>query len=232
MRTQSALQPLLRTVLVAVPLALTTACETGDDGTAEQIQPIDAQAQVAPSDAQRFTADLSPLNAHLLDSAPAGVVSLETRGDSLIIVVTARGLPPGMMHLQHFHGFEDGSPARCPGPDADANGDGVIDVIETATMAGTTMVPFHADPASMEIDTHTYPRADTQGAYSFRTAVSLDSLRSAFRAKFGGDLALDRRVVFIHGVPPDVQLPGSAETKAGLPVHVSLPIACGELRPQ
>jgi hypothetical protein len=231
MRAQSALQPLLRT-LVAGSLALVTACETEDDGTPEEAQPVDAQAQATAGDVQRFTADLSPLNAHLLDSAPAGEVSLETRGDSLIIMVTARGLPPGMMHLQHFHGFEDGSPARCPGPDADANGDGVVDVIETAPMAGTTMVPFHADPASMEIDTETYPHADTQGTYSYRTAVSLDSLRSAFRAKFGGDLALDRRVVFVHGVPQDVDLPGSAETKAGLPVHVSLPIACGELRPQ
>lgn len=232
MRIQSPIPPLLRIVLAASLLPIVAACETEDRAIPEETQPADAPAQPAESEALRFTADLLPMNDHLFDSKPAGEASLETRGDSLIIMVTARGLPPAMMHLQHFHGFEDGSPARCPGSDADANGDGVVDVTETASMAGTTMLPFHGDPASMEIDTETYPRADSEGAYSHRTAVPLDSVRSAFTARFGGELALDRRVVFIHGVPQDVDLPASAGTKAGLPVHVSLPIACGELRPR
>jgi hypothetical protein len=224
------MQPVLRTILAASAFAFVTACETEDGAIPEDSQAVDAQGQPPESVSRQFTADLSPVNARLLDSTPAGEASLEIRGDSMIIMVAARGLPPAMMHLQHFHGFEDGSPARCPGTDADANGDGVIDVIETAPMAGTTMVPFHDDPLSMEIHTQTYPRADSEGSYSYRMAVPLDSLRSAFAERFGGELALDRRVVFIHGVPQDLDLPASAETKAGLPVHASLPIACGELR--
>lgn len=207
-------------------------CETGADETVpldDEVEGAELRTGVADLAGQRFTARLSPVNQDLLDSTPSGEASIEIRSDSMIITVDAQGLPPDMAHLQHFHGFEDGSAARCPGADADANDDGVVDVTETAPMAGTTMVPFHGDPANMEIQAETYPRADAQGAYSYRHAVSLEAVRSAFQEKFGGDLALSDRVVFIHGVPDNVALPETAETKAGLPVRESLPIACGEL---
>lgn len=223
-----------RPTIAACFLALITlGCETGADepGPAvDGLESADPGGVAAEVNGQRFTANLRPVNQNLLDSTPSGEATIEIRGDSMVITVDAQGLPPSMTHLQHFHGFEDGAPARCPGPDADANGDGVVDVTETAPMAGTTMVPFHGDPPSMEIQAETYPRADAQGAYSYRHAVSLEAVRSAFQEKFGGELALENRVVFIHGVPDDVALGESVATKAGLPPRVSLPIACGELR--
>lgn len=112
---------------------------------------------------------------------------------------------------------------------ADVNGDGVVDVTETEAVAGVTMVPFHGDPASLEIKADTYPMADAQGSYSYRQTVALDALLPAFQAKFGGPLEVGRRVVFIHGVPQDVELPESAASVMGIPAHVTLPIACGEL---
>lgn len=225
----------LRTTLTALLLALPmVACDTGSDDAAPLDQEAeDVEIQATPEDLtdRTFTARLSAVNADLLDSTPSGEATVEVRGDSLIVTVEATGLPPGMPHLQHFHGFEDGSPASCPGAEADDNGDGIIDVTETAAMAGTTMVPFHGDPTTMEIDADTYPRADDQGAYTYRHAVALQPLRSAFQDKFAGDLDLSRRVVFIHGVPADQALPETVETKAGLPAHATLPIACGPLQP-
>lgn len=226
---------LFRAAFVTSVLALTTtACDTGPDeeGGAidEGVEGIEAEAPVAEPAGQTFTARLSPVNAGLLGSTPSGEARLEVRGDSLRIMVDVQGLPPRMTHLQHFHGFEDGTAARCPGPEADQNGDGVVDVTETAAAAGTTMVPFHGDPQNMEIDAETYPEADGQGSYSYRKTVPLDGLQSAFEEKFGGRLDLGQRVVFIHGVPEDAELPETAGTKAGLPARVTLPIACGELR--
>lgn len=225
----------LRTALTAIFMALPMlACDTGSDDAVpldQEVQGVETEAAPADRTDQTFMARFSALNAHLLDSTPSGEATVEVRGDSLIVTVDATGLPPGMPHLQHFHGFEDGSAARCPGADADENGDGIIDVTETAAMAGTTMVPFHGDPTTMEIDADTYPRADDQGAYTYRHAVALQPLRSAFQEKFGGDLDLSRRVVFIHGVPADHELPETVETKAGLPAHATLPIACGSLEP-
>lgn len=222
------------TCVVSVLALVTMGCDTrARDGadTADEVGGPETEASAADQAVQTFVAQLSPVNADLLDATPSGEARLEIRGDSLTITVEARGLPPRMTHLQHFHGFEDGSDARCPGPEADRNGDGVVDVTETAAMAGTTMVPFHGDPENMEIDADTYPEADDQGAYSYRHTVPLAGLLSAFTEKFGGSLDLGRRVVFIHGVPEQTQLPETAETKAGLPAHVTVPIACGELEP-
>jgi hypothetical protein len=58
--------------------------------------------------------------------------------------------------------------------------------------------------------------------------VSLKSLEEAFGKAFGGqNIALDRRVVFVHGVAPDTTLPSTVSSLGDIPAHVTLPIACG-----
>ncbi|MFW6330130.1 MAG: hypothetical protein ACOC3J_00255 [Gemmatimonadota bacterium] len=223
-----------RIIATTVLVLVAAGCETGPGEEVpvdEAVEGTDVELQVAGTTDQTFIAQLSPLNSDLLDDSPAGTATLEVTGDSLVITVLAEGLPPNMMHLQHFHGFEDGAAARCPTSEADENGDGVVDVTETAPLAGTTMVPFHDEPTNLEIDAQTYPRADSEGAYSYRQAVALEALEAAFEDRFGGGLALQDRVVFIHGVPEGTALPETVQTKAGLPAHVTLPIACGELEP-
>lgn len=180
--------------------------------------------------AETYTAKLNGLNAGVVGSQAAGEAIFTIDGDQLTIAVNADGLPPNMMHLQHFHGFKDGSDARCPDSAADKNGDGLIDLIETEAYAGTTMVPFHDEPATMEIPSDSYPKADADGSYRYEKAVSLKALQAAFAEKFGtGGLDLDRRVVFIHGIPADSKLPESAASLGTIPPQVTLPIACGEI---
>jgi hypothetical protein len=183
--------PASRTIIAAAVVALggVVGCDVdpGEDGVPvdEEVERVDRDGAGVGTTDQSFTAQLSPLNASLLNASPSGEATLEVTGDSVVIIVTARGLPPNMMHLQHFHGFEEGSAARCPTADADENGDGIVDVTETAPMAGTTMVPFHDDPTNMEIQAETYPRADAEGAYSYRRAVPLEALEAAFDERFG-----------------------------------------------
>jgi Cu/Zn superoxide dismutase len=174
---------------------------------------------------------LHALNSGTTGSTAKGEATFTIDGDQLTITVDAQGLPPDMMHLQHFHGFKDGHAAACPDAAADNNDDGVVDLIETEPYAGTTMVPFHDDPVSMEIPSYTYPKADADGSYHYEKTVSLKALQAAFTKKFGSDdLALDRRVVFIHGVPADTALPKSAASLGTIPAQVTLPIACGVIR--
>lgn len=234
MSIEPSVPSIFRTFIALTVAAVGAAgCDTGpdEDGVPldEEVEGVEVDFAVAGTTDQTYSAQLASLNADLLDASPSGEATLEVRGDSVVITVTAEGLPPEMMHLQHFHGFEDGSAARCPTADADENGDGVVDVTETAPLAGTTMVPFHDDPANMEIQAETYPRADGDGEYRYRQAVPVDQLEPAFEDQFGGRLALHNRVVFIHGVPEDMDLPETVESKAGLPAHATLPIACGEL---
>lgn len=191
-------------------------------------------SMVANADAQgpiTYKAELHALNSGTTGSKAKGEAIFAIDGDQLTITIDAQGLPPNMMHLQHFHGFKDGQAAACPDAAADKNNDGVVDLIETAPYAGTTMVPFHDNPVSMKIPSETYPKADAKGSYHYQKTVSLKALQAAFAKTFGSDdLALDDRVVFIHGVPPDTVLPKSAASLGTIPAQITLPIACGVIR--
>jgi hypothetical protein len=177
-----------------------------------------------------YVAELHPLNADIAASDTIGKARFTVRGDVLTITIDVKGAPPDIEHWQHFHGFKDGRVATCPTAAADANHDGVIDLIETEATSGTTMVPFNGAPAAMQIPTETYPKASAKGSYSYEKTVSLKALRAAFAVAFGGqDLALDRRVVFIHGVPATIKLPASVVSLGSIPASVTLPIACGKI---
>lgn len=177
-----------------------------------------------------YVAHLDPINTSVSGLQPTGEARFSIEDDELTITVTAENVPPGIAHLQHFHGFTDGRDASCPSRDADVNGDGIIDLIETEALSGTTMVPFTADPASLEIVTDTYPKASDAGTYRYEETVSLPDLREAFAEAFDGEeLDFDRRVVYVHGVVPSSDLPDSVASLGDIPAHVTLPIACGEI---
>lgn len=230
---QETVATITRAALAIVFLAGAAACDRRPPEALPDAEPVGVDEPTQPADTQdlRFVATLSPMNQHLLEGTPSGQVEVVVMdGKTMQITVNASGLPPDMMHLQHFHGFTDGlTVARCPTLASDVNRDGVIDVVETEAVAGITMVPFHADPESLEIKADTYPKADAQGSYTYAQTVAVDPLLTAFQNKFGGELAIHRRVVFIHGVPEDVELPESAASVMDVPAHVTLPIACGEL---
>lgn len=178
-----------------------------------------------------YVAHLSPLNTKVTGRAATGEARFTIKGDSLTITVHAQGVSPDIMHWQHLHGFTDGRPAACPTKAADANGDGIIDLIETAPMAQMTMVPFHDDPVGMEIARDTYPKASAKGALRYRKTVSLSALQEAFGKAFGGQkLDLDRRVFMMHGVPADTKLPASVASLGTIPAAVTLPISCGRIK--
>lgn len=191
--------------------------------------PAGAQTPASPSDGV-YVAKLVPLNRDITKLETTAEARFTIKGDALAITVDAKGLPPGMMHLQHFHGFKDGDAATCPTAAADANHDGIIDLIETEPISGTTMVPFHDNPAGMEIVRDTYPKAGADGIFHYKQAVSLKALQAGFLKAFGSDqLNLERRVVFIHGVFPATKLPASAASLGTIPAQVTLPIACGKI---
>jgi len=177
-----------------------------------------------------YVARLVALNANVTGQRAVGEARFRISGDSLTVSIRMRDVPTDVMHLQHFHGFADGRQSTCPTRAADGNGDGIIDLMETEPTAGTTMVPFHDDPVSMEIVKDTYPRASSGGSYHYSKTVSLSALQAAFGGKFSDhQLALDRRVVIIHGVRPATELAASVASLGDIPAQVTLPIACGAI---
>lgn len=195
--------------------------------------PAAAGAQETATDSKanaQYVARLSGLNTTVTGRAATGMATFTITGDSLTIVVEASGVPKDIGHWQHLHGFTDARQASCPTPAADANGDGIIDLIETEPMAGTTMVPLNDDPVAMDIPHDSYPKASATGTLYYRKTVPLSALQTAFGKTFDGQkLDLDRRVVFIHGIPAGSKLSASVASLGPIPAHVTLPIACGRI---
>jgi hypothetical protein len=163
---------------------------------------------------------------------PSGTATLRIKGDSLTINVKMHDLPPGMAHLQHYHGFVDGRDAECATMNDDTNNDGIVDLIETHAVSGVTLVPFHDDPAGLKIKTHTYPTADGEGNLSYEKSISLAALERAMARKHDiGELAFEKRVIYVHGIDPNDSLPETVRSLPGVPAHITLPIACGKFRP-
>lgn len=210
-------------VVTAAALFSLASCSRGQDTEADAA-PERSRAETV------YVARLLPLNTGVTGSKASGEVTFAITGDSLTITTDASGLPPGMSHWQHFHGFKDGNEAVCPASAADANGDGIIDLIETEPVSGTTMVPFNDDPVAMDVPDDTYPSSTDTGTLHYERAVSLAALQGAFGKAFEGqELDLDTRVVFIHGVPSETALAASVASLGPIPAQVTLPIACGEI---
>ena len=186
-------------------------------------------AHLAPADIV-WVAQLHAINTKASKTAATGEVRFTQHGDSLTINVKMKGVPANIEHWQHFHGFPDARQSTCPTMSADKSGDGQIDILETEPAAGTTMVPFNADPVGMDIPTHTYPHAVSTGTYEYTKTVSLSALQKAFGVVYkGGSIDLDRRVAMVHGVPETTTLPSTVASLGTIPNRVTLPLACGSI---
>lgn len=184
----------------------------------------------AAAAAENYAARLIPMNTQITRSDTTGVAHLSVDGDRLTIDIRVKNAPGNMVHWQHFHGMKTGGEASCPGLGADANNDQIVDLIETGPAAGTTMVPFDTNPAAMDVAHGHYPKAAADGSYHYHQVVSLAALSSAFAKAFDGQqLDLDKRVIFIHGVPDTTPLPASVQSLGPIPAAVTLPIACGKI---
>ena len=190
----------------------------------------DQESQTQEPITQIYEAQIQSLNSNVTNLQTSGKARFVIDGNKMHITIDIKNAPPAIEHWQHFHGFTDEGIATCASESEDVNGDGIIDVVETETVSGTTMVPFNKLPAEMDIPTDTYPVADDNGSYHYEIDVSLDDLESAFANAFGGsELNLDSRVIYIHGVPSDTNLPETVASLGDIPAHVTLPIACGKI---
>lgn len=220
----------MRGLALGALLCLVSACAS-DDARPGDRDPIHPQTQ-RPAEAV-YVATLQPLNSDITGRDTTGQATLTVRGDELTIDIRVQDAPPNIEHWQHFHGFEDGRDARPARASDDKNGDGIVDLMETTPASGTTMVPFNDDPARMDVPTHDYPKADANGSYHYHKTVSLKELEAAFAKAFPGQtLDLDKRVIYLHGVASDTDLPDSVASLGDLPAHVTLPIATGKIHRQ
>ena len=179
-----------------------------------------------------YIAKIKPINADKIETQAHGIATFSENGNSLYIHVEMFDTSANIEHWEHFHGFPDGKQAHVPTLMQDVNHDGFIDLPETEAVSGTTMVPFDDAPQERSIPHDGYPVADKYGHYEYDKDVPLKDLQAKFRRAFGSDdLQLDKRVVYVHGVPADLKLPSSVAGNAmSYDAHTTLPIAAGEIK--
>ena len=178
-----------------------------------------------------YHADLMPLNASVGGGAQ-GTVTFSVNGDKLTIDAHVKGLHPAGMHMIHIHGFTTGDrAATCASAARDKNGDGVIDLAETEPVSGTTLIPFTDDPAGLKVPSDKYPVANAQGDFTYKQTASLKQLNAALKKDLSiNGVQLDKRVIYVHGVPDTPPLPATAASLPGVPAAMTLPVACGVIR--
>ncbi|WP_449422650.1 hypothetical protein [Rhodanobacter lindaniclasticus] len=172
------------------------------------------------------------MNAEVAHAHTRGEAKLAEHDGMLTIDIQAAHCRPGqhgaLAAFPRLH--RDDQPAHCPTMANDANHDGYIDLIETEKFFCTTMVPFIAQPASMDVAHGHYPTADAKGDYHYTATVALKDLDAAFAKAFPDQrLDLAKRVIYIHGVPADTKLPATVASLGPIPAQVTLPIACGQI---
>jgi len=178
-----------------------------------------------------YQATIVPLNEQVIGTAAHGTALFTINGDTLTINIEMFDTPANLQHWEHFHGFPDGKAADIATSAQDVNHDGFVDLPETGAVSGTTMVPFNDAPHEMDIPNDAYPVADANGYFAYTKVVPLAKLDEKFKATFNdSELALDKRVIYIHGVTDDVVLPDTVAGAVGhYSTHVTLPIAVGKI---
>lgn len=211
--------------LLAVPGLGLGVARAGDRdrgaGEAEQRILEQSVASLLRSGEKVFVALLRPMNVQANGGPVRGIAVVKIDGDTVRVITAARGLAPNVMHMQHIHGFPTGALAACPSSTDDKDGNGVIDVVEGGAAYGPILIPL--DSNLDDLGGQTYPMASADGTIFYEQRGSLAALGSTL-----GDP--ETRIIAVHGVAPDTQLPSGTQTAPALgPAVDTLPVACGEL---
>jgi len=192
---------ILPLALSACLLTSLVSCGNDDDDSNN-----DTQAEEQTQDGV-FTAVLTPENASVSSASGSAVMTI--LGDELTAKVRVTGAKVGT-HAQHVH-----AGTRCPTPEDDTNGDGVVDATEASAVYGGVLLALDSDLAGSAGD---FPNGM---AYSYDESASVAQILSNLGL---ASLALEGKVVNIHGVPESTSLP--ATIQGG---KAAFPISCGVL---
>ena len=130
------------------------------------------------------------------------------------MIIQARGLEPGGVHISHIHGLSENGQSldsTCPTMADDADGDGYVELAEGAVKYGPILVDF------MNID------PDQDGRVNFKKDFDLSGAQAA--------LPLQMRHVVIHGMTVNgagAGTPGEVDGTSGY--KTVLPVLCGDIR--
>ncbi len=196
-----------------------------------------------------YVANLTELNG----SGVSGQVNFRhnVEAGTLRVRADVTGLAPSLPHVNHIHGRfnEDGSPrnSEVPTEALDADGDGLVEVLEAAPAYGDILLSLEPALAGADPDpsmVHTGPAADAEGRVSYDLTFDLSDDSIFFSpvsgaAYEGEDLfPLALREYVIHGafVAESTLNEGASfvpgtERADGTGYSATLPVAAAEIAP-
>lgn len=125
----------------------------------------------APAQADEVHFNLHELNG----SGSTATATITTHDDgSLTVDINGSGFTPKSPHAQHIHGSVESKQFFCPGPDADANGDGQVATEEGVAQYGDVMVSLTTKgdvSADSGLAVDRMPVADAQGNLNYHRTI-------------------------------------------------------------
>lgn len=183
-----------------------------------------APASAHEGDMWSSQATLSALN----NSGTTGEVMVDVHGTEATVTMNVSGAAETFMdgpfpHAQHIHIHGQGT---CPGPEADTDGDGVVNTTEghpSYGMIGTSLTTEGDTSPDSGLAVERFPGGS---AYSYERTFELD-------APTAEALQSGTAVIVVHGVDPTLMPAAAAEKMSdldpALPAAATLPAACGTL---
>lgn len=222
--------------LPIIVLSLASCGQPGDSASSDKRQ--------AGTASLTYVATLTPLNTSVWGGsavpATVGNATITVNLSTMQAQVSAMGLPPNTMIMQHIH-----AGTRCPTLANDTNHDGFVDALEAADASGGILIPLDNDLAQIGTQANDYPMTDASGDYTYNESVSVPALLTFLttpdpNAPGNGFVKLlpgqppirNSRVIELHGIPATTALPSTVATLPGLTPQQTLPIACGVLQQQ
>lgn len=183
------------------------------------------------ADDQFFTTEFTTLNGSGVTGE--AIVGYDQDANTITVAISASGLEPNMVHIQHIHGFPDGTDAHTPTAAQDADGDGYVELAEGLNTYGPILLNLTTDHNNGSGgdnghdhggDLTGFPTAP-DGTIFFVETYQLPA------GMLSTDPMLALREIVIHGltVPAGAGAgtPGEVDGTAGY--KLVLPVASGEL---
>ena len=179
---------------------------------------------------QFYTTTFTTLNGSGVTGEAIISYDMETR--SITVAISAAGLEPNQVHIQHIHGFPDGTNATTPTLAQDDDGDGFVELLEGLDTYGPVLLNLSTNHENGSGSDNGHSHGDIEG---FPTAPDGKIWFLETYQLPQGDLPanpmLDLREIVIHGMTVQIGAgagtPGEVDGSGGY--ELVLPVASGEL---
>lgn len=186
-----------------------------------------------------YSTDFTALNNSGIEGR--AVLLLDQNTSTLTVDIQATGLEPGQMHIQHIHGFEDGTDSKSPTIRLDADGDGFVELGEGLVSYGPIQLNLTLDPDSAAHDHGTaghdhsdaavFPTVGADGVLAYRAVFQFSPEDPNAQAVLASLSPLEAKEIVLHGqTTTAVQGAGTGgEVDGTAGYKLALPVASGEL---